>query len=227
MSTRIRAVFAACTFSLLAVGPAAHAGVALQAFSGGGLATSGTDQLYGWQFDVLVPIVVTDLGVLDFDLDGLVISHDVGIFDAASQALLASATIPDGTGAGLVDGFRYVGLASSLSLGVGSYVIVMTMPVGNLDYQSILNTSVTTAPEIRYVISQFGEGSSLAFPALPGAYDVGMFGPNFQFTAAAVSVPEPSTLALAGLAGVGGLVAVARRRKTGAAGTTDERINSR
>lgn len=49
-------------------------------------------------------------------------------------------------------------------------------------------------------------------PALVGS---SAYADNFTFEPAVVSsVPEPSTFALAGLAGIGGLVAVARRRKS-------------
>jgi hypothetical protein len=37
--------------------------IALQSFSGGRLATSGADQLFGWRFNVLTHITVTQLGV--------------------------------------------------------------------------------------------------------------------------------------------------------------------
>lgn len=65
-------------------------------------------------------------------------------------------------------------------------------------------------------------GSGIAYaifgstdPSLNGS---SIYADNFAFEpAVASSVPEPSTLALAGLAGLGGLVAVARRRKSDAA----------
>ncbi len=191
-------------------GPVRADTIALQSFAGGVNATSGSDQLYGWLFNVLTPVDVTALGVGDTDSDGLAIAHDVGIYRVSDQALLTSATVPAGTAGQLVTGFRYVGLGSPQLLAPGSYVIVMTMPQLNLDTQSILNTSVGTAPEIVYVDSAFDGSSVLAFPnpANNGAFAQGMFGPNFQFTAAH-EVPEPATLTLLG---VGGLALAGSRR---------------
>ena len=185
--------------------------VALQSFSGGVNATSGSDQLYGWVFDVLTSVDVTALGVGDFDSDGLAISHDVGIFRQSDQSLLASLTIPGGTSATLLNGFRYLSLGSSVLLSPDRYVIAMTMPSGNGDLQSIANSSVGTAAEIAYLTSAFDGGSSLAFPnsSFNGAFAEGMFGPNFQFDSAAV--PEPASLLLFG----SGVVTVLVRRRRG------------
>lgn len=183
--------------------------IALQSFSGGFNATSGSDQLYGWIFDVNTTIDVTALGVGDTGSDGLAISHDVGIYRESDQTLLASLTVPSGTSGTLLSGFRYSLLGSSVQLSPDRYVIVMTMPVFNGDTQSIGNTTVGTAAEISYVTSAFDGGATLHFPSptFNGSFAEGMFGPNFLFEAAAV--PEPASLLLIGSGVVGLLV---RRR---------------
>jgi hypothetical protein len=180
----------------------------LQSFSGGIPASS--NLLFGWIFDVLTPIDVASLGVGDENSDGLTSSHDVGIFRQSDQSLLASATVPLGTTGTLDNGFRYTTLGSAVTLAPDRYVIVMTMQP-NQDRQSLLNTSVTTAPEIGYVTSAVGVGAGLLFPtpAGNGAFAEGIFGPNFQFQA--VAVPEPGSLAMLGL-GVVGFGAYRRRK---------------
>jgi hypothetical protein len=186
--------------------------IALTSVTGGVLATSGSDQLYGWIFTANAPITVTSLGVFDNGGDGLSISHNVGIFNETTETLLGSTAVPAGTGGTLLDGFRYESVSPfSLTQG-GTYVIVMTMPQGNQDLQTIEATSETTASQITWDNSAFSASSSLAFPPTSGngAFAQGLFGPNFTFASTAVT-PEPSTIALLGT-GVLSLVGFARRR---------------
>ena len=129
--------------------------IALQSFSPGLEATSGSDQLYGREFTVTSPVVVTALGVGDSTGNPLSVSHDVGIFSVSSHSLLASTTVPAGNSATLDAGFRYVGLGNALTLTSGQYVIEMTMPANNTDFQSILTSNVVTASQIQYVTSEF------------------------------------------------------------------------
>jgi hypothetical protein len=182
---------------------------ALTSFSGGDPATSSSDQLYGWIFTANTNLTVTSLGVYDYDgASGLSVSHDVGIYDQTTQTLLGSATVPAGTGGTLLDGWEYESV-TSFTLDAGdNYVIVMTMPEQNSDFQYVLSASETTASEITYVNSAFDAGSSLAFPnpAENGVFAQGLFGPNFTFSDSAAT-PEPATygpfaLGLIALAGV-------------------------
>jgi hypothetical protein len=200
------------TTAMLAV-PSANADTVALSFTGGAHATSSSDQLCGWQFSVNNAVQVTALGVYDDSADGLSIAHDVGIFRVSDQSLVASLTIPSGTGGSLIDGFRYYTLGSGLGLVAGEqYVIAMTMPAGNSDLQFVITNPPTTAPEITYVDSRFGGGSTLAFPTVTGLYVPGMFGPNFLFTDAA-AVPEPSSIALAVIPAALWLAARARSRR--------------
>jgi hypothetical protein len=88
---------------------------------------------------------------------------------------------------------------------------VMTMPEQNMDYQTIQATSETTASQITYVDSAFGESSTLAFPSVTGAFAQGIFGPNFTFVSAAATTPEPSSIVLLST-GVLSMAGFARRR---------------
>lgn len=196
----------------LAVASAASAGPALIAPQGGTLATAATDQLYGWRFSLAEPIKVSALGAFDLDLDGMSVAHDVGIFDASTEALLASATLAAGLSGFLVGDFRYQSLVEEVLLGPGSYVIAMTMPAGSVDPQLILGSLPVMAPEVTYLGSAFDGGSTLGVPraAFNGSYAEGLFGPNFLFEVAGATVPEPASLALAGLALLA--AAAARRR---------------
>jgi len=173
----------------------------LTSFSGGNPSTAGADQLYGWIFTANASINVTGLGVYDFEGTGnLSVSHDVGIFNATTEALVGSATVPAKAGATVINGFEYVSV-SPFSLVQGqSYVIAMTMPQNNSDFQYIGVSSFTTASQITYNNSAFDQQSSLAFPnpGDDGAFAPGIFGPNFTFTTAVAPTPEPSSIALLG-----------------------------
>jgi len=196
----------------VSVSGVAHADtVALSSFSGGSDATSGSDQLYGWVFTVNAPISVTSLGVYDYGgASGLTVSHQVGIYNETTQALIGSVTVPAGSGGTMIDGFEFASVTPfSLTQG-DTYEIVMTMPQGNTDYQIIEVSSETTASQVTYDNSAFGAGSSLAFTSGNGAFAPGIFGPDFTFASSAAT-PEPSSLVLLG-SGILSMAGFARRR---------------
>src|SRR4029077_14956851 len=64
------------------------------------------------------------LGYYDENGDGLANSHLVTLWDNSTQGIIASATVPTGTAAPLVDGYRWVQLSSTLTLNYGSYYVI-------------------------------------------------------------------------------------------------------
>lgn len=107
--------------------------------------------MYGWEFSP-VENQITQLGVFDVDGDGLANAHQIGLWynydylgePSRPPTFLASVTIPAGTDAQLINGFRY-------------------MPIPPVDTSPFYK-------EHRFVIAvQFGESDldSIAMPSMP------------------------------------------------------------
>ncbi len=64
------------------------------------------------------------LGYADPTGNGLVDSHLVTLWDNSTQGIIASATVPAGTAAPLIDGYRWVQLPSTVQLNYGSYYVI-------------------------------------------------------------------------------------------------------
>jgi hypothetical protein len=67
---------------------------------------------------------VNYLGYYDHNGDGLASSHLITLWDNNSQTIVASATVPAGTAAPLVNGYRWVQLSSTVQLNYGSYYVI-------------------------------------------------------------------------------------------------------
>ena len=142
----------------------------------------------GFKFKTSVDVVVTDLGYYDWNQDGLVLSHEVGIYEFDTQQLLVSTDV-DSTSF-LSGAFRYSPIEPfTLNAGI-SYLLAgyhpgSTDPVNPEDRgANILGADdVDTADEIDLEAYFFSESSQLVFPLIsfePFRY----FGPNLRFTLA-------------------------------------------
>ncbi len=151
-------------------------------------------------------MAVTQLGVFDSGGDGLANSHTIGIW-AANGTLLASTTIPAGTVAPLVDGYRYMPITPVL-ISPGAYPIaspfkalvaaeyaagdaddLVTPQINGYDGQ-VFPTSYDGSPAQGF----YGLGTGLPFPGQHFVQSEGngssppFWEVNFQFQV----VPEPS-----------------------------------
>jgi hypothetical protein len=170
----------------------------------------GGSGVFGWQFTTRSDIQISALGLFDnpgiygggFPGDGLIESHAIGIWDVSSPSSpLVSTLIPGGTVAPLVNGFRYVSIAS-VELPAGhDYVIgalFSDIEPKDLFTGAVNNPSfaLTVSPEIKFGGYQWGSSSVLVFPDHNDPGTVAAFGPNFMCTA----IPEPTTFVLAVMA---------------------------
>ena len=164
------------------------------------------DATFGYAFTLSSPVLVTQLGLWDQGNNGLNASHVVTIW-TSTGTLMAQTTIPSGTGATLMDGFRYVSITSVL-LPAGSYTIGGFY--GRLDDRFAIHPStITTGSGVTYNGSRSRSG--FAFPSGNFFGNVNSyFGPNFQFTTAVATPDSGSTVSLLGCALLG-LVALRRK----------------
>lgn len=185
----------------------------ITAVSVSGGSTFNYSRTLGWAFQTSQPLEVDALGVFDSNDDGLESAVGVGIWRTSDEQLIASVTIPVGTGAPLDDGFRYqsitpVTLAAATQYRIGAVALSGFIPF-------LHQASGTFASELTIIGNGVQENdniNALVFPAQlngPGNEDR-YFGPNFQF--GGTPIPEPSTLVLMGIGGMA-LLCSGRRRK--------------
>jgi len=156
----------------------------------------------GWQFGLLPTddILITQLGVFDSGGDGLANPHEIGLWrddpGHLTGTLLASATVPAGTDAPLIGGYRWVSISPVLiPHALASYVVGAQYSTGDADdtvtpHPSPFGPDIGAVP----VNGRLAYASELTFPAaytsppsegIPGER---FFEPNLQY----VVVPEPS-----------------------------------
>jgi hypothetical protein len=169
----------------------------------GGSIVSSVQYTLGWSFSLSSPITITHIGIFDYQNNGLIDSHAVGIFNTSGSVPLVSGTIASGTGAELIDGFRYISVTPTV-LAAGTYNIGAYYATGADAYIYSAST-VSLAGPVTFGAARSNSGLALANPTGGGSGN-SYIAPNFQF------VPEPTT-ALLFLGGAAGLLL--RRRRSG------------
>ena len=158
-------------------------------------------------------LIVTSLGVQDFNDDGLLFSHQVGIWAAGAGSTLASVTVGAGTVASLNSHFRYVSLSGpTVTLLAGqTYFIGAQMNGDVYSGANQLNVSALSPAALNFD-SRYNSASGTFANQNADSGGVGnlRWGPaNMQFSV----VPEPSTYGLIGAGALASVAFVRRRRK--------------
>lgn len=162
----------------------------------------------GWTFTPNASVSVTDLGLYDIGSDGLVASHQIGLWNGAGL-LVTTGTVASGMSAPVQNGWRYVDVADVL-LNVGETYTLGAAYAYDTDPFPYNPTSLTVDPRIGFgqgVASDLSTGFTQ--PTLTRPYAI--LGPNLLL---APAIPEPGAWALmmAGLM----LAGMTLRRSAGA-----------
>jgi hypothetical protein len=195
--------------AVLGTGTAAASTIALQ-WSGSG-SVGGSEQTRGWAFTTDKAINIASLGWFDYEDNGLVDSHQVGIWDASGNLQL-SGIVDAGSTDPLQAGFRYTStLAGTTLLAAGTYVVAGLSTYNDDTWRAVDPARVTLGSAITYLEDRSSETSEFEFAGQTQGLDVGYFGANFQYDA--VDVPEPSVVSLS-LLGLGMMGVAARKRRS-------------
>src|ERR1700730_11060253 len=138
--------------------------------------------------------------------DGLQSSIPVGLFDS-SGTLLASTTIPSGTTATLLNGFRYVSIAPVNLLSGNTYTLAAYYSSSDPDILHDQGGSPSTSSDFTNYLGAFTGRNDVGSLSFPTGHTNGTayVGPNFQYSS---TVPEPMTslMVLSGLSVVASAV---------------------
>jgi len=124
----------------------------------------------GYEFTPSVDLTVNSLGVFDGGSDGagLVVAHDVGLYESATQNLLASVTV-DNAGSTLINGFRFASINPVVLTASQTYVLAAHYPVNTIGDKGLATLATTIMPFPLSAVTMHtlaAGGATLSFPTV-------------------------------------------------------------
>lgn len=198
---------------VLLFSPLAHAAVLIESITNPIFTASDTQSL-GYAFTANEMLEVTSLGYIDKDDDGLLASHDVGLWNSSAHLLAQVSVMPSSP---LTDGFRYASLSTPVVIEPGETYYLAGETNG--DVWVYLVDSFTISPAFTFggfyyaMVSGGMPGpATLTFPETSAGSNPGTSYLNVNLQANAV--PEPQGIALTFLGFVVVAAVFLRRRRT-------------
>lgn len=173
-------------------------------FTGGFQASPNPDQTLGWEFTLSSTRTVTSLGVFDIGANGLASPHLVGIWTSGGT-LLGTVTVNNAStpiaSTSTAGRWLFQALGSPLTLSPGNYIVGVDYPTGNTDDVMTSAGTISLASGLTFVQGRFTSNPTAGFDFPDATFSTsgGHFGPDLLLAA----VPEPATLALLGMGGLG------------------------
>ncbi len=157
----------------------------------------------GMEFTANANVSVTSLGI--YVDPGLSAPEVVGLYDNATQTLLASVTVlltdPE------TDGYLFHAITPVTLTAGHDYMVVANVGDNSWSY----GAAPIVNPDVSFIQNAFLYQNTLAFPTNFGGSGPAYYGPNF--TIGTGTVPEPSSLVLCGVAGMVLTLAARWRRR--------------
>lgn len=154
--------------------------------------TNSGDYSMGWLFHVNQSITVDALGFYDQGGDGLISSHDVGIFDSGGTLLISTTVTTANT---LISGFRYAAIPPLMLAAGQDYTVSSVLFFGG-DLFAFNPSFAAVDPSVTFINNRFLPTSTLDFPTSGAPATLGFFGANFNISTAAAPEMDPRGAAL-------------------------------
>lgn len=150
----------------------------------------------GYRFTADANITITDLGILEDPIDGVLDSrHMVGLWRNSDMMLLGSTLV--GASDPLISGFRYASIAPVALVSGDEYTLGAMYSGDDGDGYFSGPSSITTDMISGTMGVEPGVGDlGFVYPVVTSPGNLGRIGPN------AIWIPEPATLTLFAFAGV-------------------------